>query len=100
MKQKETGGWGYHSFAGVAVLAHITGCTLVEAHPASLLYPAVVHTADCMLERVHPSPALVHTADCMLERVHPSPALVDIADCLQVGAHPAPQPSRVHMRMY
>ena len=83
MKQKRAGGWGYYFVAEVAVLARNRACMLVEAHPTSVPFLALVQIVGCMLERVHPCPALVRIAGCMLERVHP-----------------APPPSRVHVRMY
>ena len=57
MKQKRAGGWGYYFIAGVAVLARnrTAGCMLVEVHPASVLFSALVQIVGCMLERVHPA---------------------------------------------
>ena len=65
------------------MLACTAGCMLLEAHPVSFWYPA-----------------LVQIAVCMLERVHLSPALVCIAGCMQLGGRPAPPQSRVCVRMY
>ena len=73
MKQKRAGGWGYYFVAGVAVLARnrTAGCILVEAHPTSVPFSALVQIVGCTLERVYPCPAHVRITGCMLERVHP-----------------------------